>query len=81
MRDRGRIPRGSLIYGHGFFGSLRELRGTEWISATSAQEGCFVFAATTVLVGMAQDDIPDALLALNDLNKGCGVSASTCCRA
>jgi hypothetical protein len=61
---------GILIYGHGFFGSLEELRTTEYTRDLAA-DGCLVVAGTQ-WVGMSNDDIPNALLALNDLDKGWG---------
>src|SRR5688572_7287861 len=61
---------GVVIYGHGFFGSLGELRDGEYARDISA-DGCYVMAGT-IWVGMSNDDIPNALLALNDLNKGWG---------
>jgi hypothetical protein len=63
-------PAGILIYGHGFFGNLNELRGAEY-ARDLARDGCFVVAGTQ-WTGMSTDDIPDALLALNDLNKAWG---------
>lgn len=59
---------GILVYGHGFFGSLDELRNGEFLRDLS-QNGCLVIAGT-VWVGMSQDDTSNAALALNDLNKG-----------
>jgi len=61
---------GILIYGHGFFGSLQELRDAEYARDLSA-DGCLIVAGTQ-WTGMSNDDIPNALLALNDLNKGWG---------
>ena len=62
---------GVLIYGHGFFGSLAEARNAEYLRDISATDGCLIVAAT-LWTGMAQDDIPNALIALNDLNQGWG---------
>jgi hypothetical protein len=61
---------GILIYGHGFFGSLEELRNAKY-ARDLAEDGCLVVAGTE-WVGMANDDIPNALIALNDLNQGWG---------
>ena len=61
---------GVLIYGHGFFGSLDELRDSEFIRDLSAN-GCWIVAGT-LWTGMSQEDIPNALLALNDLNQAWG---------
>ncbi len=61
---------GLLIYGHGIFGGLPELRNAEYARDVSA-DGCLIVAGTN-WTGMSQDDIPNALLALNDLNKGVG---------
>lgn len=61
---------GLLIYGHGFFGGLDEPRGAKYLRDLS-QDACLVVAAT-VWVGMSSDDVSNALLALNDLNKGFG---------
>ena len=62
---------GLLIYGHGFFGSLEELRNNEYTRDIISQNGCLI-AGGTLWTGMSQDDIPNALLALNDLNRGWG---------
>ena len=59
---------GILLYGHGFFGSLQELRDAEYLRDISA-DGCLIVAGT-VWVGMSQDDIQYALLALSDLSNG-----------
>ncbi len=61
---------GLLIYGHGIFGGLNEVRNGEY-ARDLAQDGCLIVAGT-VWTGMSNDDIPNALLALNDLNKGWG---------
>ncbi|HEY5922003.1 MAG TPA: hypothetical protein VIV11_10055 [Kofleriaceae bacterium] len=61
---------GLLIYGHGIFGGLPELRNGEYARDLAA-DGCMIVAGTT-WTGMSNDDIPNALLALNDLNKGWG---------
>lgn len=61
---------GVVIYGHGFFGSLAELRSATYMRDI-ANEGCLIIAGTQ-WTGMSNDDIPNALLALNDLNKGWG---------
>lgn len=61
---------GVVIYGHGFFGSLAELRAATYMRDI-ASEGCLIIAGTQ-WTGMSNDDIPNALLALNDLNKGWG---------
>ena len=61
---------GILIYGHGFFGSLAELRDDEYLRDISA-DGCLVVAGT-VWTGMSEDDVQYALLALNDLSNGIG---------
>ena len=61
---------GIVMYGHGFFGSLAELRAATYMRDI-ATEGCFIIAGTQ-WTGMSNDDIPNALLALNDLNKGWG---------
>jgi hypothetical protein len=61
---------GILIYGHGIFGGLPEVRNGEYVRDL-AQDGCLIVAGTR-WTGMSNDDIPDALLALNDLNKGWG---------
>ncbi len=61
---------GILMYGHGFFGGLDEVRGSEYLRDLS-QEGCYVVAGT-VWVGMSSDDVPNALLALNNLDRGFG---------
>jgi hypothetical protein len=57
---------GTVIYGHGFFGGLDE--------STGGYIRSFAKATCNVVVGglwrgMSSDDIADALLALNDLNK------------
>lgn len=59
---------GILIYGHGFFGNLDELRNGEYLRDLS-QNGCLVIAGT-VWVGFSSDDTSNAALALNDLNHG-----------
>jgi hypothetical protein len=61
---------GILIYGHGIFGGLPEVRNGEY-ARDLAQDACLIVAGTK-WTGMSNDDIPDALLALNDLNKGWG---------
>src|SRR5690606_15240693 len=61
---------GVVLYGHGFFGSLAELRSARYMRDI-ANEGCLIVAGTQ-WTGMSNDDIPNALLALNDLNKGWG---------
>jgi len=61
---------GVVIYGHGFFGSLEELRNAKYMRDI-AEDGCLIVAGTQ-WTGMSNDDIPTALLALNDLNKGWG---------
>lgn len=61
---------GILIYGHGLFGSLAELRSGEYARDLAA-DGCLIVAGTN-WTGMSNDDIPNALLALNDLDKGWG---------
>jgi len=61
----------TLIYGHGFFGSLQEARDAEYLRDLMSSDGCRIVAAT-LWTGMAQDDIPNALLALNDLNQAWG---------
>jgi hypothetical protein len=61
---------GILIYGHGFFGSLDELRNNEYLRDLS-EDGCYVVAGT-LWTGMSMDDISDALLGLNDLDRGFG---------
>ena len=62
---------GVLIYGHGFFGSLQEARSAEYLRDIMSSDGCLIVAAT-LWTGMSQDDIPNALIALNDLNQGWG---------
>ena len=62
---------GLLLYGHGFFGSLEELRTSEYVRDIMSTNGCLIVGGT-LWTGMSQDDIPNALLALNDLNKGWG---------
>jgi hypothetical protein len=59
----------TLLYGHGFFGTNKELKDAEY--AREIGKDCYIVAGTE-WTGMAQDDIPNALLALNDLNKGWG---------
>jgi hypothetical protein len=59
-------PARIVLYGHGFFGSLDELRTSEYLRALS-QTGCYVIAGTA-WVGFSVDDTPAAALALNDLN-------------
>jgi hypothetical protein len=61
---------GILIYGHGFFGGLDELRNSEYLRDLS-QNGCLIVAGT-VWIGFSKDDTANAALALNDLNKGQG---------
>lgn len=61
---------GILLYGHGIFGGLPEVRNGEY-ARDLAQDGCLIVAGTP-WTGMSNDDIPNALLALNDLNKGWG---------
>jgi hypothetical protein len=61
---------GLLIYGHGIFGGLSEVRNGEYARDLAA-DGCLIVAGT-IWTGMSNDDIPNALLALNDLNKGWG---------
>lgn len=61
---------GIVMYGHGFFGSLDELKAATYMRDIAA-DGCFIIAGTQ-WTGMSNDDIPSALLALNDLNKGWG---------
>ena len=61
---------GILMYGHGFFGGLDELRNSEYLRDLS-QDGCLIIAGTP-WVGMSSDDVSNALLALNDLNKAWG---------
>jgi hypothetical protein len=61
---------GILIYGHGIFGSIAEVRNGEYARDLAA-DGCLIVAGTN-WTGMSNDDIPNALLALNDLNKGSG---------
>lgn len=61
---------GLMIYGHGIFGSLSEVRNGEYVRDLAA-DGCLIVAGT-IWTGMSNDDIPNALLALNDLNKGAG---------
>jgi hypothetical protein len=61
---------GILIYGHGIFGSTAELRNGEYARDLAA-DGCLIVAGTN-WTGMSNDDIPNALLALNDLDKGWG---------
>jgi hypothetical protein len=63
-------PAGILIYGHGFFGGLDEVRNSEYLRDLS-EEGCYVVAGT-VWIGMSSDDVPNALLALNNLDRGFG---------
>jgi hypothetical protein len=63
-------PAGILMYGHGIFGSLEEVRTGEYMRDL-AQEGCYIVAGTE-WTGMSKDDIPDALYALNDLNQAWG---------
>jgi len=63
-------PAGILLYGHGFFGGLDEPRSAEYLRDL-AQEGCFVVAATE-WTGMTAGDVPNALLALDDLSQGFG---------
>jgi len=63
-------PAGILMYGHGIFGSLEEVRNGEYMRDL-AQEGCYIVAGTE-WTGMSKDDIPDALYALNDLNQAWG---------
>ncbi len=62
---------GVLIYGHGFFGSLEEARSAEYLRDLMSQNGCLIVAAT-LWTGMSQDDIPNALIALNDLDQAWG---------
>ena len=62
---------GVLIYGHGFFGSLQEARSAEYLRDIMSSDGCLIVGAT-LWTGMSQDDIPNALIALNDLNQGWG---------
>ncbi len=59
----------TVLYGHGFFGTNKELKDAEY--AREIGKDCFIIAGTE-WTGMASDDIPNALLALNDLNKGWG---------
>ncbi|MGE5187108.1 MAG: hypothetical protein ACM31C_33895 [Acidobacteriota bacterium] len=63
-------PAGILIFGHGFFGNLDELRHDEYLRDIS-EDACLVIAGT-VWVGMSSDDTANALYALNDLNLGWG---------
>ncbi len=59
---------GIVIFGHGFFGDLDEIRRAEHLRQL-ADDGCLVFAGTE-WTGMAQNDEANALLALNDLTIG-----------
>jgi hypothetical protein len=59
----------TVLYGHGFFGTNKELKDAEY--AREIGKDCYIVAGTE-WVGMSNDDIPNALLALNDLNKGWG---------
>ena len=61
---------GILMFGHGFFGGLPELRTDEYLRDIS-ENGCLIVAGT-VWVGMSSDDTANALYALNDLNQGWG---------
>lgn len=61
---------GIVLFGHGFFGDLGELRAAEHLRQVAA-DGCLVFAGTE-WTGMARDDQADALIALGDLNQGYG---------
>lgn len=61
---------GVIIFGHGFFGSLDEIRTSEHLRQLAA-DGCYVVAGTR-WEGFTIDDEPNALLALNDLNQGYG---------
>jgi hypothetical protein len=63
-------PAGILMYGHGIFGSLEEVKNGEYMRDLAA-DGCYVVAGTE-WTGMSKDDIPDALYALNDLNQAWG---------
>ncbi|MBA3392563.1 MAG: hypothetical protein H0T89_07965 [Deltaproteobacteria bacterium] len=57
---------GVVIYGHGFFGGLDEPTGA--YARHFAKTTCSVVVGG-VWRGMSADDVADALLALNDLNK------------
>jgi hypothetical protein len=61
---------GIIIFGHGFFGSLDEIRTSEHLRQIAA-DGCYVVAGT-LWEGFTVNDQPNALLALNDLNQGYG---------
>lgn len=61
---------GIIIFGHGFFGSLDEIRTSEHLRQLAA-DGCYVVAGT-LWEGFTSADQPNALLALNDLNQGYG---------
>jgi hypothetical protein len=61
---------GIIIFGHGFFGSLDEIRTSEHLRQLAA-DGCYVVAGT-LWEGFTVNDQPNALLALNDLNQGYG---------
>lgn len=61
-----KTPAGILLYGHGFFGSLSEVRKSSWLRELAA-DACLVVVGLP-WVGMTQDDISTAALALADLN-------------
>lgn len=63
-------PAGILMYGHGFFGDLNELKTSEYLRDLSA-DGCLVIAGTE-WVGMSSDDLQSAFAALGDLSMSAG---------
>ena len=63
-------PAGILMYGHGFFGDLNELKTSEYLRDLSA-DGCLVVAGTE-WVGMSSSDLQSAFAALGDLSSSAG---------
>ena len=61
-----KTPAGILLYGHGFFGSLSEVRKASFLREL-ANDRCLVVIGLP-WVGMTQDDISTAALALADVN-------------
>jgi hypothetical protein len=66
------LPRPTIIFGHGLFGSAQEYLDDNFV-IDLAQNYCFVIVAGD-FIGFTSRQFTLAALAVNDLNKGAGIS-------
>jgi hypothetical protein len=66
------LPRPTIVFGHGLFGSAAEYLDDDFVIKL-AQDYCFVIVAGD-FIGFTSRQFTLAALAVNDLNKGAGIS-------